>query len=154
MPPAKSQVWAYFKKINNDVASCDICKLNVAMSRGTTNLSTHLIRHHKINVAGKGGGSSEHHEHYLYPVSAEDMMGTLLQTLDIRYRAPNRHTVSDTLIPAVLQQEKEKLFLELSQAKGVSLTSDAWTSRATESYITITCHFVRDWELKSKVLQT
>ena len=37
----------------------------------------------------------------------------------------------------------------------MALTTDGWTSRATESYITITAHFINDnWEMKNYVLQT
>ena len=46
---------------------------------------------------------------------------------------------------------------ELLQISHVALTSDLWTSRTKESYLTITCHFVTStWELncKSLVLET
>ena len=37
----------------------------------------------------------------------------------------------------------------------VALTSDLWTSRATESFLTITCHYLTSsWVLKSLVLET
>lgn len=37
----------------------------------------------------------------------------------------------------------------------IALTHDGWTSCATESYSTVTGHFITDdWELRSVVLQT
>lgn len=61
--------------------------------------------------------------------------------LDPRYHQPNRQTVCEQIIPALLAQEQAKLQSDLSEAKAVALTSDAWTSRDTESYLTITCHY-------------
>lgn len=37
----------------------------------------------------------------------------------------------------------------------VALTTDGWTSRATESFVTVTStHVSNDWELKNYTLQT
>lgn len=36
----------------------------------------------------------------------------------------------------------------------VALTSDAWTSKATDSYVTITVVFMVDWKIENFVLQT
>ena len=36
----------------------------------------------------------------------------------------------------------------------VTMTSDGWTSRATDSYITITAVLVVDWKMVNYVLQT
>ena len=36
----------------------------------------------------------------------------------------------------------------------MSITSDGWTSRATESYVCVTATFIVDWELINCVLQT
>ena len=51
---------------------------------------------------------------------------------------------------------KAKLKAELSSAGSeILITHDGWTSMATESYDTVTAHFInRDWELKSAVLHT
>lgn len=47
------------------------------------------------------------------------------------------------------------LKLSLQQATSVSITTDGWTSNTTESYITVTCHYIdNEWNLKSSVLQT
>ena len=37
----------------------------------------------------------------------------------------------------------------------MALTTDIWTIRATEAYITVTVHFItNDWAMESKVLST
>lgn len=37
----------------------------------------------------------------------------------------------------------------------ITLTADAWTSRATESYLGVSCHFItKDWQLKTLNLTT
>lgn len=50
---------------------------------------------------------------------------------------------------------KDKIIDELKETESVALTSDAWTSRTCENYVTITVHFMQsDWNMKSYVLQT
>ena len=50
---------------------------------------------------------------------------------------------------------KARICEGLSHAELIALTTDGWTSRATESYITITSHYINDtWEMESTVLQT
>ena len=44
---------------------------------------------------------------------------------------------------------------ELSHASAVCLTSDIWTSRISQSYMNVTCHFIdNSWQLKSYALET
>lgn len=79
----------------------------------------------------------------------------MLSVLEPRYQTPNRQKITDFLIPALYENQKSKLIADLQTAEAVSLTTDAWTSRATESYLTITCHYVnKEWVMCSKVLQT
>ena len=43
----------------------------------------------------------------------------------------------------------------MSLAEGVAITCDGWSSRATESYMTITAHHItNEWQLLAHVLQT
>lgn len=52
----------------------------------------------------------------------------------------------------------EKVRLELSlilaETKNIALTSDCWSSRVPDSYMTITCHFIHEGKLKDYVLDT
>ncbi|XP_078331137.1 E3 SUMO-protein ligase ZBED1-like [Crassostrea virginica] len=114
---AKSAIWGHFKlkkenqKIVNNVAVCNICNETIKYSGGTTNLASHMRRHHgnvKIN-------------------DQPDKKGP----------AANASTSTP-------------------MSKGqVALTTDGWTSRSTDSFITITAIFLdSDWSLQNFVLQT
>ena len=60
-----------------------------------------------------------------------------------------------SLLPDMYTTRAGEIKRELLQISHVALTSDLWTSRTKESYLTITCHFVTStWELKSLVLET
>lgn len=78
----------------------------------------------------------------------------LVATLDPRYHLPSRRVIMRTLLPAKYDACAETLLSLLETVESCSLTTDFWTSKATESYITVTCHFVDNWELKSCVLST
>ncbi|KAJ8353682.1 hypothetical protein SKAU_G00212490 [Synaphobranchus kaupii] len=79
----------------------------------------------------------------------------LINTLEPKYHIPSRQYFSQTEIPALYKQTKEKVIQTLRQANSIAITTDGWTSRATESFITITAHVITDeWEMLSFVLQT
>ncbi|KAF3859394.1 hypothetical protein F7725_021793, partial [Dissostichus mawsoni] len=71
----------------------------------------------------------------------------MLDEFDNRWKAPNRDTLANTLIPSWYDEEKSKLIL-------CSMTSDGWTSVATDHFLTFTAHFIVDWKLLSRVLRT
>ena len=73
--------------------------------------------------------------------------------LDPRYDIPSRRTLIRRL-PTKYEGVKLHILKVLPQVKLVSLTTDIWTSRATETFLTITVHFIYCWELKSLVLAT
>ena len=64
-PRGKSAIWMHFglkrKKEDGEVytgvAVCKKCKMEVKNSGGTTNLNTHLERHHKVKVDGRSASS-------------------------------------------------------------------------------------------------
>jgi hypothetical protein len=44
---------------------------------------------------------------------------------------------------------------ELAKVNHISITTDAWTSQATTSFLTVTAHTLdEDWNMVSRVLQT
>ena len=63
----------------------------------------------------------------------------LLEKLDSRYKLPSRKTFSDRVIPTMYNNTKD--IKGLNDAKYVAVTSDCWTSRVIQSYISITSHF-------------
>ena len=67
----------------------------------------------------------------------------------------SRGYFSQTVIPDMYEKVKTDIVTSLSNITTVALTTDSWTSRATESFVTITsCHISDDWCLKNYVLQT
>lgn len=79
----------------------------------------------------------------------------LIHTLEPRYKIPSRNHITNTCMPALYAQVKSQVEKELANAERVAITTDAWTSCATESYVTITAHHIApDWKLSVHVLQT
>lgn len=79
----------------------------------------------------------------------------MLKTLEPRYTIPSRQHITDIAVPNLYKEVKMSILESLSSAERVALTCDAWTSRATESFVTITAHYITtEWNLVSYVLQT
>ena len=79
---------------------------------------------------------------------------SLMQFLEPGYTIPSRKYLSK-----ILKQKHEdgieKLRYKLSnEVDTIALTTDIWTSCATEAYITITAHGIFNWEMDSLVLAT
>ena len=90
-----------------------------------------------------------------YSVVSNEGFKNLVKVLDPRYEVPARQTFSDTVFPDMYIQSKKLVKSTLAGATNVAITTDGWTSRATESYVTITSpHIDENWEMKNYVLQT
>ena len=75
--------------------------------------------------------------------------------LQPRYCLPSRTHLRNKVTKNIYEETRGKVLSELENAKFVSLTTDAWTSRATENYVTVTAHFLDEtWKLKTYVLET
>ena len=93
----------------------------------------------------------------LRPFSVVENSGfrKLLNILDPRYHIPSRPHFSETVVPEIYRQTRAAVQAAIDSALSVALTTDCWTSCATESFMTVTAHFVTDdWQLKECVLQT
>jgi len=66
----------------------------------------------------------------------------LMKEMDPRYKLPSRSHLRDVVLPSQYEELKNKLYVILANVDFMALTTDMWTSRANEGYITITCHFV------------
>ncbi|XP_028837232.1 zinc finger BED domain-containing protein 1-like [Denticeps clupeoides] len=79
----------------------------------------------------------------------------MINTLDPRNVIPTRSYMTDKAVPRIYDKVKDNVKSALSSVPRVALTCDVWTSRATEAFVTINCHYVdEEWELMSHVLQT
>ncbi|KAK7919245.1 hypothetical protein WMY93_010529 [Mugilogobius chulae] len=192
----KSKVWSHFgfysstdgTKLEKDFAICKQCFSKVRYTGNTTNMHSHLTRHHPelcekaVVVVGSNPaqpGVDTFFKAKLPPGSARAMSITngiavymckglrpysevenegfrfLMKTLEPRFDIPSRKHFAEKIIPALYDQTKATVKSALEMAERVGLTCDGWTSRATESYMTFTVHFINeDWEMKSYVLQT
>ena len=91
----------------------------------------------------------------MQPASVVEDLGLrrFVNMLDPRYDIPSRRTLMRRL-PTKYEEIKLHILKVLPKVMYVSLTTDIWTSQATESFLTITVHFIHSWELKSLVLAT
>ena len=81
----------------------------------------------------------------MQPVSVVEDEGfqLLLNVLDPRHQLPSRRTIM-RMLPDEYLKEADIVKKEIAAVSRVALTSDLCTSRATESYMTITCHFLTE----------
>ena len=65
------------------------------------------------------------------------------EALDPKYELPSRRTVTSTLLPNLYKTVREKVSSEVKNSfSKVSLTTDSWTSRNTENYVTVWQHIL------------
>ena len=79
----------------------------------------------------------------------------MIRSLDKRYVIPSRTYFSQVATPDLYEKCRAKVETELSKVEYYAVTTDLWSSRTTEPYISLTVHFIdEDFELKSRCLQT
>lgn len=81
----------------------------------------------------------------------------LLIVLDKRYQIPSCNYFSQVAIPQLYEQCRKVVQAEFGVRKieYFSSTTDLWSSRTTEPYISLTVHYITpEYELVSKCLQT
>ncbi|XP_051567264.1 E3 SUMO-protein ligase ZBED1-like [Myxocyprinus asiaticus] len=79
----------------------------------------------------------------------------LIHTLDARYDLPSRKYFSNTTIPHMYSECRQRIAAELKHGEFFATTSDFWSSRTAELYLSLTIHFIDDdWKLKSACFQT
>ncbi|XP_065899760.1 E3 SUMO-protein ligase ZBED1-like [Dysidea avara] len=92
------------------------------------------------------------------PIYTVDKVGfrNMVEKMDPQYDFPSSKYFSKTSIPALYEDTRQKLQLDLQeQAKAFSATADMWTSVTGEPYLSYTIHYINDeWELKTKCLHT
>ncbi|KAK7921936.1 hypothetical protein WMY93_008838 [Mugilogobius chulae] len=78
----------------------------------------------------------------------------LMKTMDSRYTVPSCTYFTNNVIPLLYKKASQNMD-DLAKCNNLALTTDSWTSHATESYLTITEDYIvdSDWQIKSAVLQ-
>ena len=63
------------------------------------------------------------------------------------------HTTVKNYLHKIYFEKKTEMMKTVSSQSGVALTTDLWTSAATEGYTALTSHYIdENWELRSQVL--
>ncbi|GFS07728.1 zinc finger BED domain-containing protein 1 [Elysia marginata] len=78
----------------------------------------------------------------------------LVNTLNPRVTVPNKTKIEESLTELHFKY-KDLLQMQIREAEGISISTEIWTYRTRELYMTVSAHFITDrWELKSVVLKT
>ncbi|XP_070412343.1 E3 SUMO-protein ligase ZBED1-like [Nothobranchius furzeri] len=79
----------------------------------------------------------------------------LLKVLDARYVVPSRKYFADVALPHLYNTTREKIRSELEEMQFYSATTDLWSSRTMQPYLSLTVHYINtSWTLRSICLQT
>lgn len=178
----RSDVWDHFEK-GEKTAKCKHCDRELSFCGGTTNLRDHLLQNHTKEYQAKKDSDESKRKidkfvlkttcssararkitQLLVDMVAMDARPTatvegtgfkrLLNYLEPGYKVPSAVHITSCLHERY-SQVKGVVMEYLQSASYIALTSDVWTSLATQSYISATTHFVTsEWELNSCVLQT
>ncbi|KAF3856838.1 hypothetical protein F7725_017561 [Dissostichus mawsoni] len=170
--------------VEQNKVQCRICYTVVsAPHANTTNLFNHLKCNHKVQydqaithnkkqtkVMPPRLHPPHHHSHRLrthFTVQrpkrrarrdTEILQGfkQLVNTLDKRYAMPFRHYFSRSALPALYDKCRGEVERDVAaSADYFATTTDLWSSRTMEPYISLTIHYIdADFNLKTKCLQT
>ncbi|XP_076841981.1 E3 SUMO-protein ligase ZBED1-like [Brachyhypopomus gauderio] len=80
----------------------------------------------------------------------------MLKVLDQKYVLPSRKYFSEVALPQLYNTTRQKISRELEEdVSYYSATTDLWSSRTLQPYMSLTVHFINDtWALRSICLQT
>nr|XP_055027515.1 E3 SUMO-protein ligase ZBED1-like [Misgurnus anguillicaudatus] len=79
----------------------------------------------------------------------------MLKVLDARYVVPSRKYFASVALPHLYNTTREKIRSELEEMQFYSATTDLWSSRTMQPYLSLTVHYINtSWTLRSICLQT
>jgi hypothetical protein len=79
----------------------------------------------------------------------------LIKTLEPQFELSSRTHITEKILPAKYKELIAEVKSALQSASFISLTTDGWTNRATQSFITVTAHVINEnWESQVYVLST
>lgn len=67
---------------------------------------------------------------------------------------PKYLVISNHLVPAWYNIEKENIKSDVGKVSKVAITSDGWTTICQDHYITVTAHYISEGRVNQKVLKT
>ncbi|XP_044317154.1 E3 SUMO-protein ligase ZBED1-like [Drosophila rhopaloa] len=162
-----SIAWDHFNKTAEKTHGvCKYCGKAIRTLGNTTNLLNHLNHVHPDTVFYTNDSARKRKlDEMVLNMIAVDVQpfscvedegfSALLKKMDPRYKLPSRTYLRDVCLPREYEKCKETLRGILNSVDHLALTTDLWTSRANEGYITITCHFIsNNFKLESAILST
>ncbi|XP_030378729.1 uncharacterized protein LOC115627244 [Scaptodrosophila lebanonensis] len=180
----KSDIWNFFTRLPGGTsANCKTCGLDYRTGGNTTILFNHLLRAHTTlsheskpvatiktffssnNYYENNSAHKKELDKALTRMIAIDMQPfrivedrgfrDFVYYLNPRYILPSRTTLRNVHLQNMYNEMKEKLVLILNNVEYCAVTTDSWTSRANEFYVTVTCHFIdKNFVLREAVLST
>lgn len=79
----------------------------------------------------------------------------LVNVLEPRYTVPSRKYFSGTALPTLYNDTRRAVEKEVQSLTHFATTTDLWSSRTSEPYLSLTIHFIDEsWRLRSYCLQT
>ena len=180
--PKKSSSWNYFELTCANEVRCKLCEKTLVYHGSTSSMRSHLSAKHAKEVPTDTDAAQPAITNFIsrprrcdsrragditalitnmivkdmLPISFVEGGGflELMASVEPDYRVPGRTTMTKR-IEKLYKDKAEDLRRSLSTVSKVSITTDGWTALTTESYVTITCHYIdSEWEMKSAVLQT
>lgn len=182
--PKKSGVWNFFEKVSDVECQCNLCSAKIShKGGGTSSMLKHLKGKHNMTDLNKSQQpttrmgtitsfirrpmSTEKQQEItkkalmmcvtdLRPLSIVEGKGfrQFCDALNPSYRCPS-HTTMHNYLQLLYKEQKQVLIERLSKLDSLALTTDAWTSCATQSYVTVTGHYLDEqWNLKSVMIAT
>ncbi|KAK3106942.1 hypothetical protein FSP39_003400 [Pinctada imbricata] len=168
----RSKVWSYYgfrdSRDLKEKATCRLCFSDITCKTGSTSSMTHhLKRKHGIDLVqdtdktsdltGLSSSSSKADCNDIRPYSTvqSDAFKYMIKVLDPRYELPSRTYFSEKVMPEIYQTVVARVKTQLDKAPSVAITTDSWTSRATENFVAVTAHFInKNWDVENYTLQT
>lgn len=162
--------WFERSDVEQTFVKCKICRKSVATDSGsTTNLFQRLWQRHqaawekcsKLRDEDKLSLSARavafHITKVMVPIYIIEKPGfiKMLHTADPRYKLPSNKYFKYVCIPWMYSETCDKVSEQLEKASSFSMTTDLWSSRTIQPYMSLTAHYVdAKWKLQSFCLQT
>lgn len=90
------------------------------------------------------------------PLSVVENSGFIEYTsiLQPLYKIPSRKKISNDILPNLYAEKALYLREILEKISNVAITTDIWSSNSNKSFITVTCHYICNYEIHARVLAT
>ena len=92
----------------------------------------------------------------LYPSSLveKESFAKFVHMLNPKFLVPDKEMMEQT-ITKLYKMQQAMLRKQLDEVSGISLSTEVWTYRERQQYMTVTGHFVSDtWDIQSSILKT